>query len=335
MSLADRTFAAVIFDNDGTLVDSTGSVERSWVRWAVEHGVDPYALVGHHGMPAAAIIASVAPHLDAAAALRRIEQLEVDDVEGVIALPGVHDALEALAHAPVAVATSATRDLATVRAVEASVGKVAGADEALVGVLVAVAVTGVQGLPDRRGLCLDLRVELDKCEHARVRGAARGVRGPDDGVLGQGAVEPAGHHQVVGPCSSSGADLRGCLAGSHTEVLEEEAVAVSQLLQILRRDREPCWVDTSEPGQCPAQRLYALPRQLLTFLLGQRAPGGVGVAADEPVADPEDEGDSRQHPRERRHETGQLIDERGQLGRLLGGRQVGPADHLDQERRAE
>lgn len=115
MSLADRTFAAVIFDNDGTLVDSTGSVERSWVRWAVEHGVDPYALVGHHGMPAAAIIASVAPHVDAAAALRRIEQLEVDDVEGVIALPGVHDALEALAHAPVAVATSATRDLATVR----------------------------------------------------------------------------------------------------------------------------------------------------------------------------------------------------------------------------
>ena len=115
MSLADRTFAAVIFDNDGTLVDSTGSVERSWVRWAVEHGVDPYALVGHHGMPAAAIIASVAPHVDAAAALRRIEQLEVDDVEGVIALPGVHDALEALAHAPVAVATSATRDRATVR----------------------------------------------------------------------------------------------------------------------------------------------------------------------------------------------------------------------------
>lgn len=119
---AARTFAAVIFDNDGTLVDSTGSVERSWVRWALEHDIDPRTLVGHHGMPAPAIIASVAPHLDPVEAFARIEQLEVADVEGVNALPGVHDAIAALDGAPVAVATSATRELARVRLAAAGIG---------------------------------------------------------------------------------------------------------------------------------------------------------------------------------------------------------------------
>lgn len=121
-SLTDRSFAAVLFDNDGTLVDSTGSVERSWVRWAQEHDIDPRTLVGHHGMPAPAIIRSVAPHLDPDEAFARIERLEVDDVEGVLALPGVHDAIRALAGAPVAVVTSATGELARVRLSAAEIG---------------------------------------------------------------------------------------------------------------------------------------------------------------------------------------------------------------------
>lgn len=116
----DRTFAAVIFDNDGTLVDSTGSVRRSWVRWAEEHGVDPRRLLGFHGVPAASIIAAVAPEFDPVAAQARIDELEVADVEGVVALPGVQDALTALAVAegePAlhAIATSAHRELAEVR----------------------------------------------------------------------------------------------------------------------------------------------------------------------------------------------------------------------------
>lgn len=119
---ADRTFAAVIFDNDGTLVDSTGSVVRSWVRWANEHDIDPQGLAGFHGIPAPAIIQSLAPHLDPVVAFERIEQLEIDDVAGVVALPGVHDALAALAGAPVAVATSATRELARVRLAAAGIG---------------------------------------------------------------------------------------------------------------------------------------------------------------------------------------------------------------------
>lgn len=112
---AGRTFAAVLFDNDGTLVDSTGSVVRSWVRWAQEHDVDPQLLDGFHGVPAATIIEAVAPHLDPVAAFARIEALELADVGGVLALPGVIDAVAALRDAPVAVVTSATRALARVR----------------------------------------------------------------------------------------------------------------------------------------------------------------------------------------------------------------------------
>ena len=32
--LEGRTFAAVLFDMDGTLVDSTPAVFRSWIQWA-------------------------------------------------------------------------------------------------------------------------------------------------------------------------------------------------------------------------------------------------------------------------------------------------------------
>ena len=114
-AVSGRTFAAVIFDNDGTLVDSTGSVVRSWVRWAQEHEVDPQQLDGFHGVPAASIIETVAPQLDPATAFARIEALEMADVEGVVALPGVLAAVADLADVPVAVATSATRGLAAVR----------------------------------------------------------------------------------------------------------------------------------------------------------------------------------------------------------------------------
>ena len=37
--LADEVFEAVIFDLDGTLVDSTPAVIRAWDTWASEYGL--------------------------------------------------------------------------------------------------------------------------------------------------------------------------------------------------------------------------------------------------------------------------------------------------------
>lgn len=114
-ALDGRTFAAVLFDNDGTLVDSTPAVERSWLAWAAQYGVDPASLQGYHGVPAAGIIAAVAPHVDADEALARITELEVADTRDVVALAGAVAAVEAIGAARCAVVTSATRELGLVR----------------------------------------------------------------------------------------------------------------------------------------------------------------------------------------------------------------------------
>ena len=113
--LAGRTFGGVIFDMDGTLVDSTPAVLRSWVAWAEELGIDPARLQGFHGVPAASIAAQFVQAAELDSALRRITELEINDVDDIVVLPGAAEALEALAAAPKAIATSCTRPLADAR----------------------------------------------------------------------------------------------------------------------------------------------------------------------------------------------------------------------------
>ena len=113
--LAARSFAAVLFDMDGTLIDSTPVVDRSWFRWAEEEGVDPARLVGMHGIPAAGIVERLLPPERRAAAVRRIDAIEVADTEGITVLPGAAEALAALPPQRAAIATSCTRPLALAR----------------------------------------------------------------------------------------------------------------------------------------------------------------------------------------------------------------------------
>ena len=112
--LTTRTFAAVLFDNDGTLTDSRAAVERSWVAWAVDHGVDPAVLVAFHGVPTSSIVRAVAPQLDVTAATADIDARELADLDGVAALPGAADALAAVG-GRAALVTSASRELALLR----------------------------------------------------------------------------------------------------------------------------------------------------------------------------------------------------------------------------
>lgn len=109
----------LLFDNDGTLLSSMESVMRCWTAWAHEYGVtaEEFAAAGLHGRPAAEIVRDLVPAERAGEALRRIERMEIEDVErgGVVALPGTAGLLASLPGGSWAVVTSATRELADAR----------------------------------------------------------------------------------------------------------------------------------------------------------------------------------------------------------------------------
>jgi mannitol-1-/sugar-/sorbitol-6-phosphatase len=114
------TFAAVISDLDGVLVDSMAATSRAWERWGARHGLDGAAIqAANHGRPARAVVAAhVAPErLDAEAAY--LLDAEVADTDGVDALPG---AAGVLALPTVAIATSCMAPLARARLTAAGLG---------------------------------------------------------------------------------------------------------------------------------------------------------------------------------------------------------------------
>jgi mannitol-1-/sugar-/sorbitol-6-phosphatase len=106
----------ILFDMDGVLISSLGSVERSWTKWAEMRGVDPeYACRIAHGCRAVETVAKLRPDLDSEEELRIIEDIEMADNEGLTVLPGVAELLAALPAERWTVVTSATERLARVR----------------------------------------------------------------------------------------------------------------------------------------------------------------------------------------------------------------------------
>jgi mannitol-1-/sugar-/sorbitol-6-phosphatase len=108
--------AAILFDLDGVLVDSTDSVDRQWRAWAKRKGVDGDQIMAiAHGVRAIEVIQRVAPHLDAEAELRDLEDSEAKDREGVKVMPGAVDFVHSIPPGRWGVVTSGTRPLASAR----------------------------------------------------------------------------------------------------------------------------------------------------------------------------------------------------------------------------
>ena len=105
--------AALLFDLDGVLIDSTAAVERAWRGWAEEHGLQFEDVILHaHGRRTFETIAAVAPHLDARAEALTLEGGEIVRASEVSPLPGAHDMLRQLTGARWAIVTSGSRKLA-------------------------------------------------------------------------------------------------------------------------------------------------------------------------------------------------------------------------------
>lgn len=119
--LLDRTFAAFLFDMDGTILDSIAAAERVWAAWARRHGLDVEAFLPTiHGVKGIETIsrlrlAGVDPHHEA----RTIVLAEIEDVAGIEAISGAGAFLASLPEDRWAIVTSSPRQLA-VRRLEAA-----------------------------------------------------------------------------------------------------------------------------------------------------------------------------------------------------------------------
>jgi sugar-phosphatase len=107
---------ALLFDLDGTLIDSLPAVDRAWGAWATKHGFDIEWVLGQiHGRRSIDSIRDLRPDLDAEVEDAWLRGMESTDTEGVTALPGAAEFVAGLGDARFAYVTSGTSDVATAR----------------------------------------------------------------------------------------------------------------------------------------------------------------------------------------------------------------------------
>ena len=109
----DLRCAALLFDLDGVLVDSRAAVERTWRRWAARHGLDAEPLLAFaHGRRTRDTLMAMVPQLDPAHEVAWLDAAELEDLEGVVAVPGAAALTAGLPAGAWAIVTSCGRELA-------------------------------------------------------------------------------------------------------------------------------------------------------------------------------------------------------------------------------
>jgi mannitol-1-/sugar-/sorbitol-6-phosphatase len=114
LSVLNHRYSAFLFDMDGTILNSIAAAERIWSAWALRHGLDVAAFLPTiHGARAVDTIARLnLPGVDAETEALEITRAEIDDVEGIVEIPGAADFLKSLPAERWAIVTSAPEALA-------------------------------------------------------------------------------------------------------------------------------------------------------------------------------------------------------------------------------
>jgi len=108
--------SGILFDLDGTLIDSLPAVERAWTLWAHRVQLEPSLVLRQiHGRRSLDSVRALAPDRDPLVEDAWLRAQESTDTEGVRMLPGAADLIATLYDAKWAVVTSGTRDVATAR----------------------------------------------------------------------------------------------------------------------------------------------------------------------------------------------------------------------------
>ena len=119
-ALVNLSCKAVLFDMDGTLVDSTRVVELAWAGWAARHHLAlPTVLSFSHGRPTIATMEHFFPARDHTEELKEMDHYEEMQLEGIVALPGAAQVVHALQNHRWGIVTSAWRTLAEARIIAA------------------------------------------------------------------------------------------------------------------------------------------------------------------------------------------------------------------------
>jgi len=108
---------AILFDMDGTLVDSTAVVELVWKRFADRFGLDLATILEtSHGRRMEDSILRFGPEgVDVEAEKKDLGEFEFVTTDGIVAVAGAIDFIASLPAASIALVTSAGRELATMR----------------------------------------------------------------------------------------------------------------------------------------------------------------------------------------------------------------------------
>jgi sugar-phosphatase len=107
---------AILFDSDGVLIDSHSHVRAAWHQLAEEFGLDEAELTENMvGVRAIDTISRFLPGPRRLAAVRRLEDIEVDLAKGSIPMPGAVEMLDQLPAGSWTIVTSGSLRLAETR----------------------------------------------------------------------------------------------------------------------------------------------------------------------------------------------------------------------------